>query len=1411
MQKLICHSFRNQETMQFNLIKEVLIGAITGYITNAIAIKMIFREYGVGKFKLGGIVVKTKKEFIDNVSSLVERDLIKDKTLISELNTDSFKKSISKLVGDFLETSIYKNTSNLRFSNIEGLDLTINKIKEYKNSWIKKHLPTVFNSVCSNIYLKHILNKEQTSYVSEALFESIIAVLKHNDFIEKGLNDFYDENKTLTFSDLLSSDFVNEVSINLEKNLRNFNMDLKNSFDTEINKAFENTINILEIDKILTGLEEEILNKRIIDFIGEKNSVALCKNLLLKINDFLQSNEGKLLVNSLSKELVNILKSIDKPILSLLTDDLKYSIDHFLKDKLRYVVKELILWIEQNKEDIEGLVEKAIDDTIDSIDDAMKKNIISMVKDKFVNDATSNFNIVSKITEYLDENTDIESITTDITDMIISYLKEEKLSHIVGILEESKVVTEANIISFITNNIINYIQYIPENYLSTLLNKKIKDICNVNLCSIFHSYIKKELLDAVKYEFIYTDKATKLVTHELIKSLRTINNVKLEEIINKEMLSSNSNNIKDMIIQQINNHKDNIINLLYNEFNKNIDKANLYDCMDDKLRNALLGIAFDKAYINTDKLLGNLKNLELKKLCDSINKIENINSSLTEVIQSLIKNNLEYILKGNVKKAVSSNLHNLKDEELQVMVEEFMGKEMKPITVIGAVLGAIVGVGMYFFDKSIAQYNYATGTIISVIVYGLVGWLTNVQAIAMIFKPYTEKRILGIKIPFTPGVIVSRKPKFAKSISAFIDEQLLNKSSIKKLFSKNKDTVHNAINKKLSRDNYKLLSEELNKNFNIISDEIYKIIVDFANNNKAKISKALTDELGNLNINNFDLSKIESKAKNQIIAKVRNIHELTDEKVYGVLNSKKSIAETIPKEFNLLIEKSLNNKVENQINNLLFYIDNHEKTHNLVLRFGKKYENILEKPVKDFIDSDNVEKLKKDLTSIIVNKISDKEIRDKLFIWLQEIISKEFRKDKKIEELLGGFFIKTLENNFTSIAEGAIKSIIKGLVNNQQAISEVAITTTKENLNFFEIMGYNMLGGDQIISSIVDNLVNDKFPAFIESKKEEIHTVLRNFINNHIAKSTIDDFNIKLQRDEMLNVINEFINNKENIQIVNNRIASITDSIVSCITNTSVKEYLKTLLINNIEDLINMFKDEAIFLKKGLSHSIHEKKPVLVNEYGSLGYNIFKEMILSKNISSFTGELHNECIKNTCEKLNNLLYNSKAIKNGLNNCIHYLFHKELKAKNVGKLLNATELNNSIFAILETIIENKEIGIDIKNIVDDIIKDIIENNLTIIDESTKGAVADILIMSMIDSAVDNFSSIINSINFRTITEKEINSMEPKEIEDLFNSFAEKYFNKLKLYGFGGAAFGFHWIVGVITFVLYIGSEMKNKIK
>ena len=64
----------------FTLLSKITSGAVVGYATNDLAVKMLFKEY----LGLGGIVLKTHSEFVDNIAQLVERDIINHHTIEQE-------------------------------------------------------------------------------------------------------------------------------------------------------------------------------------------------------------------------------------------------------------------------------------------------------------------------------------------------------------------------------------------------------------------------------------------------------------------------------------------------------------------------------------------------------------------------------------------------------------------------------------------------------------------------------------------------------------------------------------------------------------------------------------------------------------------------------------------------------------------------------------------------------------------------------------------------------------------------------------------------------------------------------------------------------------------------------------------------------------------------------------------------------------------------------------------------------------------------------------------------------------------------------------------------------------------------------------------------------------------------------
>lgn len=60
----------------------------------------------------------------------------------------------------------------------------------------------------------------------------------------------------------------------------------------------------------------------------------------------------------------------------------------------------------------------------------------------------------------------------------------------------------------------------------------------------------------------------------------------------------------------------------------------------------------------------------------------------------------------------------------------------------------------------------------------IIGYVTNALAIKMLFRPLTEKRFLGIRLPFTPGIIPKKRHDLAHSIGTMVSRELITESII---------------------------------------------------------------------------------------------------------------------------------------------------------------------------------------------------------------------------------------------------------------------------------------------------------------------------------------------------------------------------------------------------------------------------------------------------------------------------------------------------------------------------------------------------------------------------------------------------------------------------------------------------------
>lgn len=91
------------------LVIMVIISAAIGWITNWVAIKMLFRphnEINLGLFKIQGLIPKRRAEIGTGIADVIQNELISIKDVIANIDREEFSKRLNDLIDDVLKKNL---------------------------------------------------------------------------------------------------------------------------------------------------------------------------------------------------------------------------------------------------------------------------------------------------------------------------------------------------------------------------------------------------------------------------------------------------------------------------------------------------------------------------------------------------------------------------------------------------------------------------------------------------------------------------------------------------------------------------------------------------------------------------------------------------------------------------------------------------------------------------------------------------------------------------------------------------------------------------------------------------------------------------------------------------------------------------------------------------------------------------------------------------------------------------------------------------------------------------------------------------------------------------------------------------------------------------------------------------------
>lgn len=456
-----------------------------------------------------------------------------------------------------------------------------------------------------------------------------------------------------------------------------------------------------------------------------------------------------------------------------------------------------------------------------------------------------------------------------------------------------------------------------------------------------------------------------------------------------------------------------------------------------------------------------------------------------------------------------------------------------------------------------------------------IGYGTNWLAIKMVFRPYEEKRIFNIKVPFTPGVMAKERYVFSKKLGDTLSANIITEEELVKYFQKiDFGSIFNDLIKDINVDDTLLTFIKSPETVQAINNDVKDFVVNGIDENDRKyLANTITEEI----LQNFKEDSLYNIVSKEEVVEFINSFKNNDE-LFRIVNN--IISKTyrndkfLNKAVDELLGQTLKENILNSVNangdNIriacLNYVDSdkfeffEEKIYSLIVSginkiplasmfggeaLGKMIMPILKENIIEYLDDEeNNDEIANVVCKILRDLFEEKMGKMLGFITHEMMFGVT---QKAIVEICNSLatYVKTqdLDNEFCNIFKG-FTSIIEPKMNN--IILDIINNTLSDDKNL-----------DRLSKALVDKVLNIKISGFINNMdnnlKNRIFETLQSLFNNNATK-LIEQLNISEIVEEKINTFE--MQEAENlvVGVMNKELKMITTLggvlgfVVGCIT-----------------------------------------------------------------------------------------------------------------------------------------------------------------------------------------------------------------------------------------------------------------------
>ena len=1331
-------------------LPNILAGAWTGYITNDIAIRMIFKEYGVGKLKFGGVIPKTRHAFADSIAKLVEEELINRDAIEACVASDEFRTALETYLIDVCDEVVNRVSQYEKIADIpdvapllqQAAGAVVNSLLE-PDGVIDRLLSRTEHLVRNGIDRRDSPLNTAIDGFSEAVAGS--------PELSAAFRDFYEQIGTLRLKNVFGDEFVQKTRRQIDVIFKQTNNIIKYDLPARVclftRQAAYLILDVRVLNRLCDGLHrlsaETLIGgtrlRALEGYLTEKTAALNGETLLSSIRVTLSRSEA------LRQRTITDVLTID-------ADGAQRVFAEFV-DQAGTVTD---IFLERWGDRLGELFEESIKRAIDAAEPG-KSKAVTTARRRLSKDLVQKYQVVEKVREMvLAVETDYKGAQGRRHAMngMERFLAGFTLSDIVE--NGLKLVGKGQAEKIYPGMIQALFRFLaaakPFQLLETLSEDKKADLC---------VYFQGILEEALNFAVLEGDL--------LSGTLRDVAVGKFEEMADKEVAVFLPENNPVGGIRHIGTL---LRAMMRSPFVQEISLADRVKATLDRKRATLAGTLADTA----GRIRASRLTVFLEEKIRSVRKLP-VFEKLSEACSAFAKSNADGFIRGNVRTAIKKKLDSFTDGELLDFAEALLG-QFRHINIIGAVMGAILGV----FSGVFTGGSNGLDILKNVVLFAMLGWITNVVALELLFRPHRPVKILQFKLE---SVINMNRGKFASAVSRFIDQSVMPPEISASILETHRATIANGVQQAAEQQYLRLLGQQDSGLRERIADAVCGFGGDKLQVHASSLSRDLTKKLTAI----VTEPKVGDSFWQFLLGD--DAQEAISKLLISLAQSDIPLVSLIPGG----VPHVLRN-LEGEIEKRLADLDAIELRS--LLRKGISHG--VEHKIQDWSHAGDGIAVSRQATDRLIRRMLQSGVlRD-----LAEQKAQEYRvkSDKAARKGEPDALVDAVGRVLLSNKDGVVRwlrDMLIGLVRQNERQTKAQFKQgIHANMNILSSMAYRFADGDELLEDAVSDFIRVQIPQFIQENEGVIDGVLGYLLEKLV--SGFEQHNpVSVRYEQFGGLFGEIAADDAVAQVLSHELSGSLEELLKSLKRADL------VFLLGLDDPRTVLTDLDVLIRplsEALTENIRIEGRDLAREAASFVQEFVEKMAEQLSVADIFGEVREGDVRLLSEVVTQTFFSEQ------------MRQMCWSAATQSLLVNQQEeLEKALADFMAQWLteEGETVRRCVKTCLDAILPAPSCAGLGTADGGT--AAVSGLMNQIIEAGIDTLKrdapQLLQIIDLKSVAENEINGMNTRKIEEVFHSFAGRYFRRIKLYGLWGGLFGIHYSLPSLTFIAALFLKIRNK--